>query len=95
MQSIAFAPRLAVQTLEILAKRQATAVDAWRDSEPGKMLHELRTGEMSRTGELPFAPYYGSIDATPLWLILLGETYDWTGDDALVGDRGESPRGSR
>jgi glycogen debranching enzyme len=84
LQAISFAPRLAIQTLEILAKRQATAVDDWRDAEPGKILHELRTGEMSRTGELPFAPYYGSIDATPLWLILLGETHDWTGDDALV-----------
>jgi glycogen debranching enzyme len=84
LQAIAFAPRLAVQTLEILAKRQATEVDAWRDAEPGKILHELRTGEMSRTGELPFAPYYGSIDSTPLWLILLGVTHDWTGDDELV-----------
>ncbi len=84
LQAIAFAPRLAIETLEILAGRQATAVDDWRDAEPGKILHELRTGEMSRTGELPFAPYYGSIDSTPLWLILLGETHDWTGDDALV-----------
>ena len=84
LQAISFAPRLAVQTLEILAERQATAVDAWRDAEPGKILHELRTGEMSRTGELPFAPYYGSVDSTPLWLILLGETHDWTGDDDLV-----------
>jgi glycogen debranching enzyme len=84
MQAIAFAPRLAIQTLEILAKRQATAVDEWRDAEPGKILHELRTGEMSRTGELPFAPYFGSIDSTPLWLVLLGETHDWTGDDGLV-----------
>jgi glycogen debranching enzyme len=84
LQAISFVPRLAVQTLEILAKRQATAVDAWRDAEPGKIVHELRTGEMSRTGELPFAPYYGSVDATPLWLILLGETHDWTADDDLV-----------
>ncbi|MDO8483401.1 MAG: glycogen debranching N-terminal domain-containing protein [Candidatus Limnocylindrales bacterium] len=84
LQTVSFAPRLAIESLEILAKRQATAVDAWRDAEPGKILHELRTGEMSRTGELPFAPYYGSIDSTPLWLILLGETHDWTGDDALV-----------
>ncbi len=59
-------------------------MDAWRDAEPGKILHEFRTGEMTRTGELPFSPYYGSIDSTPLWLILLGETHDWTGDDALV-----------
>ncbi|MBI3748236.1 MAG: amylo-alpha-1,6-glucosidase [Chloroflexi bacterium] len=84
LQSLPFLPRLAVETLEILAGRQATAEDPWRDAEPGKILHELRTGEMSRTGELPFSPYYGSIDATPLWLILLGETHDWTGDDALV-----------
>ena len=84
LQTVSFAPRLAIQSLEILAKRQATAVDAWRDAEPGKILHEFRTGEMSRTGELPFAPYYGSINSTPLWLILLGETHDWTGDDGLV-----------
>ena len=84
MQAVAFVPELAIQSLEILAKRQATTVDAWRDAEPGKILHEYRTGEMSRTGELPFAPYFGSIDSTPLWLILLGETHDWTGDDGLV-----------
>ena len=84
LQTVAFAPRLAIESLEILARRQATTLDAWRDAEPGKILHEFRTGEMSRTGELPFAPYYGSIDATPLWLILLGETHDWTGDDGLV-----------
>jgi glycogen debranching enzyme len=84
LQTVSFAPQLAIQSLEILARRQATAVDAWRDAEPGKILHEFRTGEMSRTGELPFTPYYGSIDSTPLWLILLGETHDWTGDDDLV-----------
>ena len=84
LQSVAFAPRLAVETLELLARRQARTVDPWRDAEPGKILHEFRTGEMARTGELPFSPYYGSIDSTPLWLVLLGETHDWTGDDALV-----------
>ncbi len=84
LQCLPFLPRLALETLEILARRQATKEDPWRDAEPGKILHELRTGEMSRTGELPFSPYYGSVDATPLWLILLGETYDWTGDDELV-----------
>jgi glycogen debranching enzyme len=84
LQCLPFLPRLALETLEILARRQATTEDPWRDAEPGKILHELRTGEMSRTGELPFSPYYGSVDSTPLWLILLGETYDWTGDDGLV-----------
>ncbi len=84
LQTVSFAPQLAIESLEILASRQASAVDAWRDAEPGKILHEFRTGEMSRTGELPFTPYFGSIDSTPLWLILLGETHDWTGDDGLV-----------
>ncbi|MEA2536341.1 MAG: hypothetical protein QOF11_575, partial [Chloroflexota bacterium] len=83
-EAIAFRPDLAVATLEVLAARQATVDDPRADAEPGKILHEIRTGEMARTGELPFAMYYGSIDSTPLWLILLAEAYDWTGDDALV-----------
>ncbi len=83
-EAIAVRPALAVATLEVLAARQATADDPTRDANPGKMLHELRTGEMAHTGELPFGRYYGSVDATPLWLILLGETFDWTGDLGLV-----------
>jgi glycogen debranching enzyme len=84
LQTLAFHPSLAVEALDILARRQATVLDEWRDEEPGKILHELRTGEMARDGELPHTPYYGSVDATPLWLVLLGETYDWTGDMGLV-----------
>ena len=83
-QSLAFRPQIAVETLEVLAAYQATEDDPWRDAEPGKILHELRTGEMARAGELPHTPYYGSVDSTPLWLILLGATFDWTGDRALV-----------
>jgi len=83
-QSLAFRPQLAVETLEVLAAYQATEDDPWRDAEPGKILHEVRTGEMARAGELPHTPYYGSVDSTPLWLILLGATFDWTGDRALV-----------
>ena len=79
-------PGLARATLEVLARRQAKVLDEWRDAEPGKILHELRTGEMARTGELPFSPYYGSVDATPLWLLLLAEAHAWTGDDRLVDD---------
>jgi glycogen debranching enzyme len=83
-QSLAFRPQLAVETLSVLAAHQATEDDPWRDAEPGKILHELRSGEMARTGELPHTPYYGSVDSTPLWLILLGATFEWTGDRGLV-----------
>jgi glycogen debranching enzyme len=84
LQMLAFRPQLATETLDVLAARQATEIDDERDAEPGKILHELRTGEMAATHELPYRPYYGSVDATPLWLILLGATFDWTGDRALV-----------
>jgi glycogen debranching enzyme len=84
LQALAFRPQIAVETLEVLAAYQATADEPWRDAEPGKILHELRTGEMARAGELPHTPYYGSVDSTPLWLIVLGATFDWTGDRGLV-----------
>ncbi|HEY7524625.1 MAG TPA: glycogen debranching N-terminal domain-containing protein [Candidatus Limnocylindrales bacterium] len=84
LEMLAFRPQLAVETLAVLAARQASEVDEAHDAEPGKILHEFRTGEMARSGELPFTPYFGSADATPLWLILLGATYDWTGDRELV-----------
>jgi glycogen debranching enzyme len=83
-QALAFRPQIAVETLEVLAAYQATTDEPWRDAEPGKILHELRTGEMARSGELPHTPYYGSVDSTPLWLIVLGATYDWTGDSGLI-----------
>ncbi len=84
LQILPFMPDVARETLRILAAWQATEDDPDRDMEPGKILHELRVGELARTGELPHRPYYGSIDATPLWLILLDETYRWTGDLDLV-----------
>jgi glycogen debranching enzyme len=77
-------PSVAVDTLRLLASFQATVDDPALDAEPGKIPHEVRDGEMARTGEVPFGRYYGSVDATPLWLILLGETFDWTGDLRLV-----------
>ena len=83
-QALAFRPQIAVETLSVLAAYQATDDDPWRDAEPGKILHELRIGEMAGAGELPHTPYYGSVDSTPLWLILFGATFDWTGDRALV-----------
>ena len=83
-QALAVRPQLAIETLEVLASLQADHDDPDRDAEPGKIPHELRTGEMARSGELPHRPYYGTVDATPLWLILLGATWDWTGDRALL-----------
>jgi len=83
-QSLALNPQLAVETLRILARYQGKEYDDWHDEEPGKILHEYRQGEMTRAGEMPFGPYYGSIDATPLFLILLNETWNWTADHALV-----------
>jgi glycogen debranching enzyme len=84
LQVLPFMPDVARETLRVLADWQATEDDPERDMEPGKILHELRVGELARTGELPHRPYYGSIDSTPLWLILLDETYRWTGDLDLV-----------
>jgi glycogen debranching enzyme len=84
LQLLAFRPQLAIETLEVLAARQATEEDPERDAEPGKILHELRSGEMALHGEIPHTPYYGSVDATPLWLVLLGATVDWTGDLGLA-----------
>ncbi len=84
LECLAVAPDLARETLRTLAAYQGTRDDPWRDEEPGKILHELRRGEMARAGEVPHSPYYGTIDATPLWLVLLDETWRWTGDQRLI-----------
>jgi glycogen debranching enzyme len=73
-------PDLAWGTLRGLAALQGTKEDEWREEEPGKILHEVRVGEMAGTGEIPHTPYYGSIDATPLWLITYAYAYGWTAD---------------
>ena len=83
-QSLSLNPSLAKDTLRTLAKLQGTEYNDWKDEEPGKILHEYRQGEMTRSGEMPFGPYFGTIDATPLFLILLSETYNWTADEDLV-----------
>jgi len=80
MQTLAFNPDIARHCLKMLASSQGTRFDDWRDEEPGKILHELRDDEMTATGELPYSPYYGSIDSTPLFLLLAAEYYAWTAD---------------
>ncbi|MHB1630357.1 MAG: amylo-alpha-1,6-glucosidase [Bacilli bacterium] len=77
-------PQLVRGTLATLAAFQGQQLNVARDEEPGKMMHELRVGELSRTGKMPFGPYYGSIDATPLFLVLAAEYADWTGDLPFV-----------
>jgi glycogen debranching enzyme len=84
MQMLAYRPEIARSTLKLLAKWQGKHVDHARDEEPGKVLHELRFDELSRANELPYGPYYGSIDSTPLFLMLVAEYYQWTGDLRLV-----------
>ncbi|MDQ3448406.1 MAG: amylo-alpha-1,6-glucosidase [Chloroflexota bacterium] len=84
LQVLPVRPQVAREALNVLARLQATETDDWRDAQPGKILHELRSGELAAAGEIPHTPYFGSVDATPLWLILLGEYQRWSGDDALV-----------
>jgi len=80
MQTLAYKPEIARHCLRLLAHWQGKKADPWRDEEPGKILHEWRQDEMTVTGELPFSPYYGSVDSTPLFLLLAGEYYAWTDD---------------
>ncbi|HEX7050254.1 MAG TPA: glycogen debranching N-terminal domain-containing protein [Longimicrobiales bacterium] len=84
LQTLMVNPDIARHTLQFLAHYQGEEVDDWTEEEPGKIMHELRRGEMAACDEVPHIPYYGSVDATPLFLILLGETLRWTGDIALA-----------
>ncbi|HEV8394273.1 MAG TPA: amylo-alpha-1,6-glucosidase [Vicinamibacterales bacterium] len=77
-------PSLARGVLLSLAATQATRADAASDAQPGKILHEARGGEMAALGEIPFAAYYGSVDATPLFVLLAGRYYHRTGDEDTI-----------
>jgi glycogen debranching enzyme len=83
-QALPFLPGLAGTTLRALAAAQATVRDDFQEREPGKILHEVRLGELTARGERPHSPYYGTADATPLFLVLLDEYHRWSGDDQLV-----------
>ena len=85
-QALPYIPELAATTLRVLASLQATERDDFHEREPGKILHELRLGELTSRGLRPHSPYFGSADATPLFLVLLDEYHRWTGDDTLVRD---------
>ncbi len=77
-------PEIARGVLRLLATTQADAEDPDRDAAPGKVLHEMRLGELARLGEVPFGRYYGSVDATPLFVFLAGRYHARTGDRATV-----------
>ncbi|HEX5412750.1 MAG TPA: amylo-alpha-1,6-glucosidase [Terriglobia bacterium] len=77
-------PDLARCVLAYLAATQATESDARSDAEPGKIIHEMRNGEMAALGEVPFARYYGSVDATPLFVVLAGAYLERTGDRSFI-----------
>jgi glycogen debranching enzyme len=84
LQTLWINPNIARGVLEYLAATQADRVDEATDAEPGKILHETRRGEMARLGEVPFGQYYGSVDATPLFVILAGAHYERTADHAFL-----------
>jgi glycogen debranching enzyme len=84
LQALPFTPELAATTLSALGYAQGSRVDDFRDEDPGRILHEMRYGELTAFEERPHSPYYGSADATPLYVVLLDEYELWTGDRRLV-----------
>ena len=84
LQALPFTPELAATTLRALGDWQGVRLDDFRDEDPGRILHEMRYGEMTAFEERPHSPYYGSVDATPLYVVLLDEYERWTGDRALA-----------
>ena len=86
LQALPFTPELAATTLRELGVRQGARVDDFRDEDPGRIPHELRYGELTAFEERPHSPYYGTADATPLFVVLLDEYERWTGDRKLVRD---------
>jgi glycogen debranching enzyme len=86
LQALPFTPQLAKTTLLSLGEWQGNRVDDFRDEDPGRILHEMRYGELTAFEERPHSPYYGCADATPLFVVLLDEYERWTGDRKLVRD---------
>jgi len=82
-ETLGWNPDIARGTLRLLAKYQGQKVDEFTEEEPGKIFHELRRGELARLGEIPHRPYFGSVDATPLFALVFAETVKWTADRAL------------
>jgi glycogen debranching enzyme len=92
LQALPFTPELAATTLQALGDWQGSRIDDFRDEDPGRILHEMRYGEMTAFEERPHSPYYGCADATPLYVVLLDEYERWTGDRSLVRQREHEAR---
>jgi glycogen debranching enzyme len=86
LESLMLTPRFAVGALRALAAHQGKEVNPARDEEPGKIVHEIRVGELSRINLVPFSTYYGSVDSTPLFVMLFAQTVRWLDADALYED---------
>ena len=86
MEMLWIDPSVSRGVLRFLAATQATEIRPDREAEPGKILHEMRSGEMARLGEVPFACYYGSVDSTPLFVLLAGLYFERTGDLTTVSE---------
>src|SRR4029450_11866714 len=86
LQNMLVYPGFAGGALRKLAELEATGRDDWRDAQPGKIPHEIRFGELAHFDLIPHTPYYGTADATALYLIVLHEAWKWLGDRDLLGE---------
>jgi glycogen debranching enzyme len=81
LQMLMLNPEFAKSTLRFLARHQGSKVDPWREEQPGKIVHEIRKGELANLEQIPHRAYYGSVDATPLFLLMFSEVMKWLDDD--------------
>lgn len=86
LQTLVYNPSIAEGTLRFLAAHQGQEVNQYTEEEPGKILHEMRRGELARLHEVPHTPYFGTVDATPLFLVLLVESMSWLCSERLYDD---------
>lgn len=84
LQMLPVNPEIAKGTLRTMAATQGTKIDTWTEEQPGKIMHEMRYGELANKNQIPFTPYYGTIDATPLFLVVVAEYFTWTRDLQLM-----------
>jgi glycogen debranching enzyme len=86
LQTLIYNPAIAEGTLRFLAAYQGTTVDPFKEEEPGKIMHELRRGELANLEEIPHTPYYGTVDGTPLFVVLFVEAMAWIQSERLYSD---------